>query len=99
MPTLVKRFSEWILRKTRLDNSTRKPPLVSERDLWWVAIGENVGQEIGGKGKEFTRPAVVLSLDSKLGQIDTTDFARVCEGFAALYLPKNDPPPFGGSRS
>jgi len=33
---------------------------VKERDLWWVSFGENVGSEINGKSKLFSRPAVII---------------------------------------
>ncbi|MDB5265189.1 MAG: hypothetical protein JWN64_760 [Parcubacteria group bacterium] len=56
----MKRFLEWVGIKERIDSSTHKAPLVSERDLWWANIGENVGSEINGKGNLFTRPVLIL---------------------------------------
>ena len=56
----MKRFLEWIGLKQRLHDNQHKPPLVSERDMWWASIGENVGSEINGKGTVFTRPVVIL---------------------------------------
>ncbi|TSC75262.1 MAG: mRNA interferase, partial [Parcubacteria group bacterium Gr01-1014_33] len=35
-------------------------PLVSEREIWWVSIGENVGSEIDGKSKLFSRPVIIF---------------------------------------
>lgn len=32
---------------------------MSEGDIWWINIGENVGSEINGKGSQFSRPAVI----------------------------------------
>lgn len=60
MSGFLKRFAEWFTRKQKLHSQSHKPPLVSERDLWWVGFGENVGQEMNGKGNKFARPAVVL---------------------------------------
>ena len=36
-----------------------------EGDIWWCKIGENVGSEICGKGKDFLRPVVVIKKLSK----------------------------------
>ena len=63
---LVKRFLEWIGVKRKLDINNYQPPLVKEGDLWWCAIGENVGIETSGKGERFTRPVIVLK---KLGRL------------------------------
>jgi mRNA interferase MazF len=56
----MKRFLEWIGLKKALHNRSHRPPFVSERDLWWVSIGENIGSEMNGKSDRFTRPALVL---------------------------------------
>lgn len=57
---IIKRFLEWIGIKEKLHNNNSKPPLVSERDLWWVSLGENVGSEMNGKSGLFSRPALVI---------------------------------------
>lgn len=58
--TFVKRFLEWIGIKEKLDSNDFRPPLINEGDLWWCAVGENIGVEMSGKGKDFTRPVIVL---------------------------------------
>lgn len=58
--SMLKRFLEWIGLKEKLHNNKAQPPLVSERDLWWVSFGENVGSEINGKSKLFSRPGLVI---------------------------------------
>jgi len=58
--SIGKRFLEWIGLKGRLHQNTAKPPHVSERDLWWVSLGENIGSEMNGKSEKFSRPALVL---------------------------------------
>ena len=60
MDVIVKRFAEWIGLKESLHYKNHKPPFVSERDIWWVSVGENVGSEINGKSKLFSRPVVIL---------------------------------------
>ncbi|MBI2097462.1 MAG: type II toxin-antitoxin system PemK/MazF family toxin [Candidatus Vogelbacteria bacterium] len=57
---MLKRFLEWFGLKEKLHNTDNTPPLVKERDLWWVSFGENVGSEINGKNKLFSRPGLVI---------------------------------------
>jgi len=38
-----------------------------EWQIWWCAIGENVGVEINGKGAKFERPIIIHKKFSKLG--------------------------------
>lgn len=57
---MLKRFLEWFGLKEKLHNTDNIPPLVKERDLWWVSFGENVGSEINGKNKLFSRPGLVI---------------------------------------
>ena len=56
---IIKKFLEWMRLKEKLHNINSKPPLVSEGDMWWVSFGENVGSEINGKSKVFTRPGII----------------------------------------
>ncbi|HEY4520693.1 MAG TPA: type II toxin-antitoxin system PemK/MazF family toxin [Candidatus Paceibacterota bacterium] len=56
----MKRFLEWIGLKEKLHNSTHRPPLVSEREIWWASVGENVGSEIDGKNLLFSRPVIIF---------------------------------------
>lgn len=132
MTSFIKNFLEWIKLKERLHHQTHKPPLVSERDLWWTSIGENVGSELNGKSDLFSRPVIIFKklshgfyfvipttsqdkegswfvsfghkrkkmsaclhqaraidyrrLSNKIGQIDTSDYGRVREGFTRLYI-------------
>jgi mRNA interferase MazF len=56
----VNRFFEWIGLKEKLHRSDHKPPFVSERDLWWTSLGENVGSEVNGKSGRFSRPVLIM---------------------------------------
>lgn len=56
----IKKFFQWIGLKERLDQKSSKPPYVNEGDIWWISFGENVGSEINGKSKLFSRPGVVI---------------------------------------
>ena len=53
--------------KQKLDAHEHQPPLITEGDLWWCAIGENVGIEVAGKSTDFTRPVVVLKKFGRVG--------------------------------
>ncbi len=56
----IKRFLEWIGLKEKLDSIIHKAPYVSEGEIWWASIGENVGAEINGKSLDFSRPIVIF---------------------------------------
>lgn len=60
MHAAIKRFTEWFKLKELLHNKKHRAPLVSEGDIWWASLGENIGSEINGKSEHFTRPAVIL---------------------------------------
>jgi mRNA-degrading endonuclease toxin of MazEF toxin-antitoxin module len=56
----MKQFLAWFGLKQQLHEINTPPPLVSERDIWWGSIGENVGSEINGKSRLFSRPVIVF---------------------------------------
>jgi mRNA interferase MazF len=47
-------------KKVQLDSLTHTPPHVSERDVWWASVGENVGSEMDGKSELFSRPVIIF---------------------------------------
>lgn len=51
---------EWIGLKETLHANNPKPPLVKQRELWWISLGENIGSEINGKSGLFSRPGIIL---------------------------------------
>ncbi len=57
--SMKKRFFEWFPLKRTLHDREQKPPYVSEGDIWWASIGENVGSEINGKSNLFSRPVII----------------------------------------
>jgi mRNA interferase MazF len=57
---MFKRFLEWIGLKERLHTAEHKPPFFREGELWWCHVGENIGNEINGKGDHFTRPIYIF---------------------------------------
>ena len=40
--------------------SIGKSPHVSKGDLWWASVCENVGSEINGKSRLFSRPVIIF---------------------------------------
>lgn len=143
MLAIIKQFKKWLTLKEHLHNKNHQPPFVSERDIWWASIGENIGSEIDGKSDKFSRPVIIFKklahgfyfviptttkikegswyvlfehqekemiaclhqaravdyrrLWSKIGQIDTTDYEQIQEGFERLYI-KNIPRSFEQGR-
>ena len=61
-----KRFPEWLKVKAALDRTGRLTGF-SNGQVWWAAIGENVGVEINGKSKFFSRPVLIYKKLSKFG--------------------------------
>ncbi len=60
MIEFLKRFKEWFFIKKKLHSIAAKPPKFTEGDIWWCSIGENIGVEINGKSRLFTRPVLVI---------------------------------------
>ena len=55
----MKDFDNW--NKIKKDTDDKKVlPLFSEREIWWCALGINIGSEEDGKGKNYLRPVLIL---------------------------------------
>lgn len=59
-----KDFDEWNIQKKKIDNFENKKTF-HEREIWFIKIGENIGFEQNGKGREFLRPIIVYKKFSK----------------------------------
>ncbi len=59
-----KDFDNWNKRKKVID-CQQKFFYCNEQELWWCALGMNVGFEQNGVGKEYLRPVLVLKGLSK----------------------------------
>jgi mRNA-degrading endonuclease toxin of MazEF toxin-antitoxin module len=65
-----------------------EPPFFRERDVWWTAIGINVGHEENGKGSEYSRPVLILKKFGKstfLGVPFTTKINRKVNSFDFIF--------------
>ena len=56
---MKKDFQKWHNQKTRIKESEKRPGF-HEREVWWCALGVNVGFEQDGGGKDFLRPVIVF---------------------------------------
>lgn len=54
-----KHFDIWMPLKMRIHFAERRWEF-REREIWWMAIGENVGTEVNGKGSNFLRPVLIV---------------------------------------
>ncbi|MEK7606281.1 MAG: type II toxin-antitoxin system PemK/MazF family toxin [Patescibacteria group bacterium] len=56
---IFKNFDGWNLVKKDIhfQENTR---FFHEREVWWCALGVNVGHEQDGKGEQFLRPIIVI---------------------------------------
>ncbi len=62
----VQQFIDWSKRKIfHHFNDRAKAFYFRENEVWWVALGKNVGYEIDGKHELFERPVLVLKKYSK----------------------------------
>jgi mRNA interferase MazF len=52
-------YDAWNARKQAVQNTT-PPPYFKEREVWWCALGVNVGHEEDGKGADFSRPVLIV---------------------------------------
>jgi mRNA interferase MazF len=54
-----KDYERWHIQKTLL-NARTDTQYFYEHEVWWVALGCNIGFEEDGKGHQFSRPVLVL---------------------------------------
>ena len=52
-------FDEWNIIKKSLDKVGGCPNM-SDGEVWWCAMGEDIGVEVSGKGERFLRPVLVM---------------------------------------
>ena len=56
---MQKDFDNWNNLKKKLDQR-EKFPSFKEREIWWINLGLNVGNEQCGKGDRLVRPILIL---------------------------------------
>jgi mRNA interferase MazF len=55
---VYKEYSTWFKLKKYLNNY-KKREYFYEREIWYCYLGENIGYEQDGKGKNFLRPVLI----------------------------------------
>ncbi|MCR4334600.1 MAG: type II toxin-antitoxin system PemK/MazF family toxin [Patescibacteria group bacterium] len=63
---MKKEYSEWHKKKKILNEREDIDTIFfREKEVWWTALGVNVGFEQDGKGGEFRRPVLILKKFNK----------------------------------
>ncbi|MEN9604910.1 MAG: hypothetical protein RJB39_595 [Candidatus Parcubacteria bacterium] len=56
---MFKEFIRWMQNKIKIDRK-RRMIIINQGEVYWCALGENVGDEENGKGGQFRRPVLVF---------------------------------------
>jgi mRNA interferase MazF len=56
---------DWLKKHIQIENERDVIPDIHERDIFWCKIGYNIGFEQFGKGRDFTRPVLVIKKFNK----------------------------------
>lgn len=56
----VSKIIEWTKLKVRLHVAAERELYFREREVWWVSIGANIGDEQNGKHDQFERPVLIV---------------------------------------
>ena len=63
---MKKDYGEWHKKKKILNERKDVDNIFfREREVWWTALGVNIGFEQDGKGEEFRRPVLILKKYNK----------------------------------
>lgn len=90
MSEFLKSFLDWFNLKPKLDIKNHKPPFVSQGQVWWCHLGENIGTEISGKSDKFTRPVIILQKLSHFNYLIIPTSTKIKEGsWFIFFIHKN----------
>ena len=57
----IQNFVDWTKKKIRHDiNESKNKLYFREKEIWWTALGKNIGSEMDGKHEFFSRPVLIL---------------------------------------
>ncbi|MBT4376483.1 type II toxin-antitoxin system PemK/MazF family toxin [archaeon] len=59
---MKKDYRIWTPTKIEINNKKLSPKGFKQREIWICNVGDNVGFEEDGKGKDFTRPVLILKV-------------------------------------
>lgn len=57
--SMQKDFEQWSEEKKKLHKDAPRP-FYHPREIWWCAVGVNVGNELDGTGKQHDRPVLII---------------------------------------
>ncbi len=59
--TIAQKIIDWAKKKLRHNQKENQRDLYfHEGQIWWAALGQNIGLEINGKSEEFNRPVLII---------------------------------------
>ncbi len=61
---IIKWFENWTKLKIRI-HTARRVLYFRQKEIWWAALGANIGFEQNGKNETFERPVLILRKFSK----------------------------------
>ena len=61
---MEKDFDLWNIKKKEIHKQT-SAPFCYPREVWWCAIGANIGAETDGKNDNFERPVLIFRVYNK----------------------------------
>ncbi len=64
MEEYIKNFDAWNERVKVIDHS-KFDDFIYEREIWWCALGVNIGSEQDGKNDTFERPVLIVKKINK----------------------------------
>ena len=76
----VKKYNQWNDLKQAL-NVSHKTIGFNEQDILFISIGQNIGFETYGKGKQFLRPVIVLKKLGKYSFVGIPLSSKIKEGY------------------
>lgn len=66
----MKNYDTWNELKKEYDAiSAEELVYFSEREIWWMTAGLNIGTEVDGKHEKFARPVLIIKKFNKFGFI------------------------------
>lgn len=59
----INEFDLWNIKKQRIDGKISSIGFhYYEREIWWCAMGKNIGSEENGKNENFERPVIIFRI-------------------------------------
>jgi mRNA interferase MazF len=92
MEKKIKMIIEWTKTKIKINLKTSDNVYFYIKEIWWTNIGSNIGFEQDGKGKNFSRPILIIKKFNKnmLWAIPLTSKHKEGNYFYNLYHQNNN---------